>query len=95
MAPGPKVVYAVSRSDTARIKIPCDLSTAQSVYLSCSLTFEVTLCAWAHNMNEYVKLNFTVSKNVTLRILVHTNFAGKVNAPILNVEEYSSYLRNK
>jgi hypothetical protein len=71
------------------------LSTAQSVYLLCNLTCEVTLCAWAHNMKEYAKLNLTVSRNVTLRILVHTNVAGKVSAPILNAEDYSSYVPNK
>jgi hypothetical protein len=64
------------------------LSTVQSVYLLCSLTREVTLSAWARNMNEYVKLNLTVSRNVTLRSLVHTNVAGKLSAPILSVEDY-------
>ena len=90
MVPGPKVVYAISRSDTARIEIPCDLSTAQSVYFLYSLTCEVT-----YNVNEYVKLNLTISRNVTLRILVHIKVAGKISAPILNVENYSSYLPNK
>ena len=76
MVPELKFVYVISRTDTARIETPCDLSTAQSLYLLCNLTCEVTLCAWAHNVNEYVKLNLTVSRNVTLRILVYTNVAG-------------------
>lgn len=88
MVPEPKLVYAISRIDTARIEIPCDLSTAQSVYLLCNLTCKITLYAWAHNVNEYGKLNLTVSRNVTLRILVHTNVARKVRDPILNVADY-------
>jgi len=46
-------------------------------------------------MNEQVKLNLTVSRNVSLHFLVQTTVAGKVSVPILSVEYYSSYVPNK